>query len=685
MDIDGMLAEDARRMHGMTSGFEPLSGQGSTGERFLLEIVGLPLPKQWLPQSMRRLPMVEMMAGAGSLQEFCRRYAPDGVQDWREEVVRSFFKLRARHDFPFWAAAFARIKNKEGGPDVLFRLNPPQRKLVEAFESMRLNGEPIRVILLKARQWGGSTCTQLYMAWLQLMHYEGANSLVIAHRMKATDEIMDMYCRMVAAYPAWMLFPMGRASRGGGVRLQKVGAGGGLLRLRERNCKIKVGTAGCPDSSRGGDHSLVHLSEVGLWGNTPGRMAADTVRSACSGVLYRYGTMIVFESTANGTGTFFHTEYQAAKRGESQFRPLFVPWYDIPLYRLPVSDRRAFAASLIKGRSQTGLSGRRSVSGRYLWQLWQSGATLEGINWYIAERAKYNDQSQMAAEYPSDDVEAFAHSGQRVFDPFLIERLREGCSIPPQVGEIAGRRRKGREALLDVAFRQDAAGGMKVWRHPEPERAFADRYVCVVDIGGRSQRADWSVAAVFDRQPMLSGRGPEIVAQWRGHTDIDLLAWKAAAICRHYCDALLVIESNTAESHEARRGLEGEQSGYLLSQLKEAYPNLYARAQAPEEIRAGAPAKYGFHTNTATKPMVISALVAAVRDGGYTEHDPMCLDEMATYERRPNGSYGAIAGCHDDMLMTRAIGIHIINAEMDLPSGHAAGQVKTRRRHDFFF
>ncbi len=25
----------------------------------------------------------------------------------------------------------------------------------------------------------------------------------------------------------------------------------------------------------------------------------------------------------------------------------------------------------------------------------------------------------------------------------------------------------------------------------------------------------------------------------------------------------------------------------------------------------------------------------------------------------PNGSYGAIAGCHDDLLMTRAIGLHI--------------------------
>ena len=35
------------------------------------------------------------------------------------------------------------------------------------------------MVVLKARQWGGSTLTQLYIAWLQLLHKKGLNSLIV--------------------------------------------------------------------------------------------------------------------------------------------------------------------------------------------------------------------------------------------------------------------------------------------------------------------------------------------------------------------------------------------------------------------------------------------------------------------------------------------------------------------------
>ncbi|MDE6867111.1 MAG: hypothetical protein K2J23_06910, partial [Muribaculaceae bacterium] len=52
----------------------------------------------------------------------------------------------------------------------------------------------------------------------------------------------------------------------------------------------------------------------------------------------------------------------------------------------------------------------------------------------------------------------------------------------------------------------------------------------------------------------------------------------------------------------------------------------------------------------------------------YIERDGGCLDEYLAYERRPNGSFGAIPGCHDDILMTRAIGLHIIFHELPVPT-----------------
>lgn len=37
----------------------------------------------------------------------------------------------------------------------------------------------------------------------------------------------------------------------------------------------------------------------------------------------------------------------------------------------------------------------------------------------------------------------------------------------------------------------------------------------------------------------------------------------------------------------------------------------------------------------------------------------MALDELASYELQPNGSYAAADGNHDDILMTRAIALHV--------------------------
>ncbi len=65
--------------------------------------------------------------------------------------------------------------------------------------------------------------------------------------------------------------------------------------------------------------------------------------------------------------------------------------------------------------------------------------------------------------------------------------------------------------------------------------------------------------------------------------------------------------------------------------------------------------------------MIISTLIKCIRERLYTERDRRCLDEYLVYERKQNGSYGAIVGRHDDLLMTRAIGLHICFYEMDAP------------------
>lgn len=670
-NVAKLIALNRMRNAEIRSKFNPITGEGSIGERKKIEIKDFPFPVQYVPLSMLKVPLVQQLLEAGSIRKFLEDYMNvEYSEEDKEKVIEQFVRLRAKHDFAFWAAMYVFIKQKGGGEDVHFRLNRPQRKLIMRFERRRLQGKPIRLILLKARQWGGSTATQIYMAWLQLVHKVGLNSLIVGHVKDASTEVKDMFDKLIKEYPVSMLYEMGEAYNETEPKIVGVGQSGNIHRIPQRNCKIKVGTAEKPNSARGGDYNLVHCTEVGLWVTTDGKTPEQIVRSACSGILLKPYTMIVYESTANGTGNFFQREYDAAKNNKSQFEALFISWFEIEQYSAPIDDINAFATKLWENRNNAHAASDREESGKYLWWLWEQGATLEAINWYILERSKYTDHGDMASEYPSDDVEAFVHSGARVFDKYNVEKFKKCCKAPKYVGDVYADGDEGEDALSNLRFKEDKQGLLWVWSKPDVDdkEEVTDRYLVVVDIGGRGKKADWSVIVVFDRLNQMEGGKPVVVAQWYGHIDMDMLAWKAAQIAAFYDNALLVIESNTLETHDKERQVDGDMSGYILNQIKDVYSNLYARKQSDEEIQEGEPKKYGFHTNVATKPKIISTLVKVIREQLYVERDSRCLDEYLCYEKKKNGAFGAITGKHDDLLMTRAIGLHISFYEMEVPT-----------------
>ena len=89
--------------------------------------------------------------------------------------------------------------------------------------------------------------------------------------------------------------------------------------------------------------------------------------------------------------------------------------------------------------------------------------------------------------------------------------------------------------------------------------------------------------------------------------------------------------------------------------LSDSYANMYRR-RSDGSVGGSLP---GFHTNVRTKAAVIANMIAVVRDGRYVERDPEACDELMQYESLPDGSYAARRGCHDDMLMSRAIGLWV--------------------------
>lgn len=668
--IRAIIRENEQRRKEYFAPFNPITGEGSIGQRATFTCCDFPIPTQHLPMEMLDEPFVKQLKKAGSVEALIRDVLQMPVTaEAVEKVVEQFTRIRFVHDFAFWAATLVYIKRKGGGTDVLFKLNRAQRKLIAKLEKMRKAGKPIRLILLKARQWGGSTAIQLYMAWLQLIHKVGLNSLIIAHQGTGSDEIKDMFDRAIKAYPVEMLHELGEAYAPNEPKMVGVGKSGNIFRVPQRNCKIKIGTAERPNSCRGGDYNLVHLSEVALWKETDGKKPEDIVRSACSGILLQEYTMIVYESTPNGVGNFFHREYLAAKHGLSQFMALFIAWFEIEQYELPFAsdaERYAFAKKLYENRNNDEVKSDREEPGTYLWSLWKKGATLEAIHWYVSERSKYTNHGDMASEYPSDDIEAFTFSGRKVFSNDDVEQFRSACRPPRWRGEIYGNADEGEAALEGLHFKKEADGRLFMWHDVErsEDEEVLDRYLVIVDVcKGHTKNADFADILVLDRIYMMDGEPPVVAAEWHGHIDMDRLAWKATQVAAYYNNALLVIESNTLETNNTKGEAE-----YILTLVHEVYGNqLYARKQSAEDIRQGLPKKYGYHTNPLTKKVVIYNLKVVIRQHLYVEREEECLNEYLTYVETENGAFEAMEGYHDDRLMTRAIGMQVCLHEMDVP------------------
>ena len=343
MIIEDIIRENNERNEEIRSIFNPITGEGSILDRVELHIEDFPIQLQYVPKDMLSNKMVHDISNIGSISSYLTKKGIQPTSEAIELTGQTLVRIRCQCDFPFFAAMYVYIKAKGGGEDILFRLNRPQRKLITTFEEKRIAGMPIRVILLKARQWGGSTATQMYMVWLQLMHRTGLNSLIIGHVKDVSTEVRDMFHKMIEAYPLELLYTLGEEYNPKDPKIEGVGQSGNIHRIPQRNCKIKVGTAEKPNSCRGGDYNLVHCTEVGLWKTTENKTPEEIVRSATSGVLNKPYTMIVYESTANGTGNFFHREYEAAKEGNSQFTALFISWYEIEAYSLPIEKPKEFA------------------------------------------------------------------------------------------------------------------------------------------------------------------------------------------------------------------------------------------------------------------------------------------------------------------------------------------------------
>jgi hypothetical protein len=643
MNIADVLKENKRRNELLHANCDPLTGFGSPIARFMIKVVGSFF--LWLPESMKQLDIIQELLKYASISDYVGIiYGEDHISTKVSRFLNDLDIHRRKHDFEFWAFTCIKIQDRTTFQLIPFKLRKAQHKLLLSFEKQRMAGLPIRVVLDKARQWGGSTLTQVYAVWIQQEHKTNWHLAVVAHLDDAAKHIRGMYVRAAKYYPPAV----------GTITLSPYSGSSKNLICQERGCILGVGSVENPDQFHSYNYAMIHMSEVGRWGETAKKSAnelAQALRPTVPDVPY---SMIVMESTANGRGNFFHNEWVAATTGGSRYDPVFVAWWEIETYQRKIDDYETFIQMM-----------DNHIMRDYLWGIWRRGGTLEGINWYlfIKKSENYSDL-QMWRQFPSDAEESFSSTGRRVFSPMVLKKAEENCSPPSYKGQLFADGQKGKQAFSNLNFKETIHGELWIWDLPDTKTKMSNRYVVIVDIGGKSDGADYSTVRVLDRSYLLDAGCPEFIATWRGHLDQDLFAWVAVQIGCWYNNALVVIESNSIRKELAES--EGDQFVSVLNEISNDYDNLYTRTD-PAKIRQGLPVQWGFHMNVQTKPLVINALNAAWRDDLIVERDIRVMTEGDQFEFKDDGSMGAVDGAHDDLLIPTATGTWISQSYMDMP------------------
>ena len=286
-------------------------------------------------------------------------------------------RKRLRDDFDFYSRNCLNIRTKEGGVKP-FVMNKAQRYIHERIERQRRETGKVRVIVLKGRQQGCSTYTEGRFMW-RTTHLKGVRAFILTHEDDASQNLFDMAKRYYEHLPKPVSPALGACN-------------GKELLFEGLDSGYKVGTAGNKSVGRSQTNQFFHGSEVAFWPN-----AAEHAKGILQTIPDTDDTEIIYESTANGVGNFFHSQWKSAELGLSDFIAIFVPWYwqdeytkEVDGVFKPTEDEEALVEKY--GLNESQLNWRRNK----VVQLSDGGA---------------DGEKAFKQEYPMNAAEAFQVTG----------------------------------------------------------------------------------------------------------------------------------------------------------------------------------------------------------------------------------------------------------------------------------
>jgi len=312
---------------------------------------------------------------------------------------------------------FVETKDSEVAP---FKLNIIQSSFIaQLIKYLKDNiGKPLRVIILKGRQFGFSTLIIAYFL-VKCLLVKNTRAVVISHEGDATKKLFRKVKFFINTFclPAVLDKESEKA-----------------YSFPKTNSSFYIGTAGAKAFGRGDNITDLHCSEVAFWEN-PGIVM--------NGLLQAVGMTgnIFIETTANGVGNYFYKLWlKSYKNLKSAWLAIFFKWTKFAEYEMDVPKDFVRTGE----ESQICALHKEMTDSKLMWRRWKISETEAD--------AGFTPEQIFMQEYPLTPQEAFIHSGRAVFSLEALQAYKPKPIIDVEDGWQIWKKPSGYSiASIDVA------------------------------------------------------------------------------------------------------------------------------------------------------------------------------------------------------------------------------------------
>lgn len=456
--------------------------------------------------------------------------------------------------------------NPGQAPVMTLRLNDPQADINAAILERRKAGRPPRLIVLKARQPGVSTfCCGIVTATAWSIPH--STSMILTHLDESSEKMLAKCAFGVDNLPV-EIKPVEKRRKTDLIKFDYIQCSDGRVKL---NSEIQVATASGKELWRGMTIRVAHCSEFARF-----PYPARTLGGLIQAVPKIPESLVVIESTAQGEGDVFHSEWLRAESGESDFVPIFIPWWRLPDATMVVPPNFRLTPE------------ERALKKKY-------NLTDPQLSWYryVLRTECQGDKDLFDQEFPGSPQMAFLTSGRPSFPTKpLAEMYERARKIEPMRGELV-------EFADGIRFSKSRDGCLAIYVGPKRDHEYCIGGDCSAGVEG----GDFSCSAVYDRQTS------EIVAVWHGKITPIEFGQRMMALGRYYNTAWLAPE------------VSGGHGFVVIAEIKQNfYPRIYVYTRQ-DKIRNTITNFLGWETTYRTRGLLLDSMHWAI-----SNHEIMVWD-----------------------------------------------------------